>query len=124
MPCYFADKEKASEAGKKSGLARANLGQQRKKLKDSLNILLNLSLKKGQSTETEDLMNLAEANKLNISVQDAIALSMIRSAMAGNVKAAEFVRDSLGEKPSDKIDLTADVTKTDKLEGILKQLED
>lgn len=37
---------------------------------------------------------------------EEIVASMIRKAQSGDVKAFEAVRDTIGEKPTDKVDLT------------------
>jgi len=69
-------RELSSKAGKKSVEAR----KERKTMKEHL------------------LMLLSEGK-----VQDNILIAMIKEAEEkGNVKAAEFIRDTIGEKPTDK----------------------
>lgn len=115
----FENVEKAREAGIKSGQVR----REKKLMKDALLMILDKSIKKGSITSTEEISNLSETKTLNISVQDAIIISMVNEAISGNVKAAEFVRDLIGEKPKDSVELSGEVKSSEKLDSILKQLE-
>lgn len=72
-------REIASKGGKKSGEARRD----RKKLKEALLLLLA----KGET-------------------QDNICLALIEKAQSGDTKAFEVIRDTIGEKPVDKLAYT------------------
>lgn len=52
----------------------------------------------------------------------AIAFSMYLKAISGDTRAFELIRDTMGEKPSDKIKLEDD-RKNTKLDKILEQLD-
>ena len=41
----------------------------------------------------------------NITVQEAMAIAMLQKAMKGNVKAAEWIRDTAGQKPVDNMNM-------------------
>ena len=41
----------------------------------------------------------------NISVQDAIVISIVQKAMKGDVRAAEYIRDTTGQKPTDNFNI-------------------
>lgn len=72
-------RKRSSNGGKKSGKVR----QERKQMKEHLLLLLS----EGK-------------------VQENILISMIKEASEnGNVKAAEFIRDTVGEKPTEKQEL-------------------
>lgn len=77
--------------------------EKRKSMKEAFDILLKIRLRRGEMAFPEDIKNLAEAKKLNISAEDAIAISMVERAILGDVQAATFIRDTVGEKPSDKV---------------------
>ena len=104
------DPERARELQKLSAAARKRNTTERKKMKDELKYLLKISLKKGEFTLPEEITNLAEAKDMNIPVQTAINISMIQRAMLGDVQAATWVRDTLGEKPTDKVELDQSLT--------------
>lgn len=74
-------RKRASKAGKASVEAR----RKRKTLKEELLLLL----------ETEDY------NK-------KISLAMIKEAMLGNTKAFNTIRDTIGEKPVEKVEIEQD----------------
>lgn len=77
----------ARENGRKGGIASGKSRRERKTLKELL--LLALEQHDGTATNAEK-----------------IAASMIRAAQNGDVKAATFVRDTIGEKPTDQLDVT------------------
>ena len=48
--------------------------------------------------------------RMNISVQNAIDIAMVERAMLGDVQAAQYIRDTVGEKPTDKVELDSNLT--------------
>lgn len=81
----------ASKAGKASGEKR----KERKSLRESLLMLL------------KEPVTDKDGKELWKSSQEAIVAGVIRRAIAGDVRAAEFIRDTIGEKPESKMDLKA-----------------
>jgi hypothetical protein len=79
-------------------------------MKEDLTILLNLAIAEGRAVDADELKNLAEANGKNISVQTAIDVAMVQRAMLGDVQAAQYIRDTVGQKPSDKVELDQSLT--------------
>ena len=79
-------REIRSKGGKASGEAR----RARKTLREELLALLS------QNIKTED------GGSLNAQV--AMSTSLIKEAIDGNTKAFELVRDTIGEKPVDKVE--------------------
>lgn len=75
-------KETAYDNGKKGGVASGEARRKRKTLKDTLLLLL-------EEGDTQNNMTLA----------------LIEKALAGDVKAFEVVRDTIGEKPTEKQNL-------------------
>ena len=102
--------ERASELGKKSVEARRKRAQERKAMKHTLDTLMRTTIKKGSFVSAEEIEDLAEAGKLNVDVQTAINIAIIQRAMMGDVQAAQFIRDTLGEKPSDKVEVDQSLT--------------
>ena len=93
--------EEARERGKKGGQKSGEVRRQRKKFKETLELLLHLP--PGLSDQKETLLALG-VDEDDCDNQTLIAISMIQSAAAGDVKAAAWVRDTVGEKPTDKVD--------------------
>lgn len=102
-PASIEIRKKAVEAIRKKS-------EERRKMKDELNILLQMALKRGDVVEPEDVLSMEEAEKLNVSAQTAIAIAMLKRAMMGDVQAGQFIRDTVGEKPSDKVEVDQSLT--------------
>lgn len=90
------------ERARKGGIASAKAKKERKQIKEQLELLLSLPIK--------DKITKAEIRKLgidteNIDNQMAMVISMWQKAVKGDVQAATFIRDSLGEKPDSKVNL-------------------
>jgi hypothetical protein len=78
-------KEEARERGRKGGLASGEARRKRKTLKEELLLMLS----EGET-------------------QQSVTLALIEKAMSGDTKAFEVIRDTIGEKPVDKV-MIADV---------------
>ena len=81
--------EEARELGRKGGLKSGEVRRARKTLREELENLLvqDITAKDGRRMQT----------------QTAISASMIKQALAGSTKAYEIIRDTIGEKPIDKV---------------------
>ena len=90
-------KEEARERGRKGGIASGKARRERKTLKEELLLLLS----KGDT-------------------QERVSLALIQQALEGNTKAFEVIRDTVGEKPKEEIEVN-DVT-SKKFEEICSQL--
>lgn len=80
--------EEARRIGKKGGVKSAQARRQKKTFKELLKIALEMPAGNGKTNAEE------------------IVASMIRKAQEGDVKAFEAVRDTIGEKPKDNVDVT------------------
>lgn len=107
---FSKDDNRAREAGIKSGIRRKEINAKRKAMKEDFNILLKLTIKKGEMAYAEDVLSLEEAQDMNVSVQTAIDIAMVQRALLGDVQAAQYIRDTIGEKPSDKVELDQSLT--------------
>ena len=74
------------ELGRKGGIASGEARRERKTLKEELLLLLEQG-----------------------NTQEKISLSLIKEAIKGNTKAFEIIRDTIGEKPKEEIEVN-DVT--------------
>ena len=52
---------------------------------------------------------MAKSTEKPVTVYDAIACAQAAAAMQGNTKAAEYIRDSVGDKPGENVQLNADI---------------
>lgn len=86
---FVTGDERARKAGKRSAQKRA----ERKTLREELLALLTVEITSKDGTKTG-------------STQEAISRAMIQKAMKGDVRAFEIIRDTIGEKPVDKVAVT------------------
>lgn len=103
-------KENASAMAKKSVEVNKEKAIRRKTIKDDLTILLNLAIAEGRAVPADELQSLAEANGKNVTVQTAIDVAIVQRAMLGDVQAAMYIRDTIGQKPTDKVELDQSLT--------------
>ena len=77
--------EEVREIARKGGIASGKSRRERKTLREELLLLLE----KGDT-------------------QERVSLALIQQALEGNTKAFEVIRDSIGEKPTDKLEANVD----------------
>ena len=109
-PPFEKNSEYAREMARKGAIIRNKKAAERKKMKEDLNTLLKIALKRGDITDPEDILNLKEAENMNLPVQTAINIAMLKRALLGDVQAAQYIRDTVGEKPTDKVEVDASQT--------------
>lgn len=101
--------EQRREYGRKGGLAKGENYKRRKELKETLNVLLDMPLKTGRTTNVEKVQAFASLKGKNITVDQAMMVCLIQKALKGDLNAIAMVRDTIGERPSDKVEVK-DVT--------------
>ena len=87
----FKTSEQAREAGKKGGKKSAQKRKERKTLREELLLLLSEKQEDGRTG------------------QASMSVSLLQQAIKGNVKAYEIIRDTIGEKPVEKVEQMIDV---------------
>ncbi len=85
----FRSGSEAAEMGKKGGRASGRSRRKRKQLREYLEVLLGKKMEDG-STRAEH-----------------ICQALIEKALTGDARSFELIRDTLGEKPADKISTQA-----------------
>ena len=88
----FQSGSEAVEAGQRGGIAS---GEARRRKRD-IRLALEALLEKDITDKKGNVMTTTEA----------IAVTQIEKALNGDPKAFEVVRDTVGQKPTDRIDLT------------------
>ena len=121
-PCeYQLSKEEAKKGGINSGKAR----RQKRTMKDTMSILMSMAVKEGDIPDIEEIKSVAELNKLNMDIETAICIKQAMKAVKnGDTKAAEFCRDTSGNKPVDKV-VVSEVSQEviDEVEKIVNEIE-
>lgn len=90
---------------KKGGIASGKARREKKLMRETLDILLSMPLKNGKLADVDDIRSFAAIKGKNISVQEAILIAQVQKAMKGDTKAAEYVRDTIGQKPVDSLNM-------------------
>lgn len=85
-------REEAKKNGRKGGIASGEARRAKKTMKEMLDYLLEkeISTNKGEK----------------VTYREAILTSTIKKAIKGDVKAAQFIRDTAGEAPITKTEVT------------------
>ena len=97
------------ERAKKMGIASGKARREKKAMKETLAALLSMPLQDGSTADIEQIQSIARLNGKNITVQEAIMLAQIKKAMKGDTKAAEFVRDSSGNKLKEGVVISGEI---------------
>ena len=97
------------EVATKGGIASGRARREKKAMKDTLATLLSMPLKNGVADDIEEIQSIAALNGKNITVQEAIMLAQIKKAVKGDTRAAEFVRDSSGNKLKEGVEITGEI---------------
>ena len=105
VPQSERTKEEQRAVAKMGGIASGKVRREKKAMKETLETLLSMPLKNGQEADLEEIQSLAATKGKNITVQEAIMLAQIQKAMKGDTKAAEYVRDTIGQKPDNKMNI-------------------
>ena len=87
-PLNERTKEEQREIQTLGGIKSGEARRAKKTMKQMLDYLLEKDIK---------------TNKGDMSTLEAIMVSMIAKASKGDVRATEFIRDTIGQKPSDKV---------------------
>ena len=101
--------EQRAEIGRKGGERSQENRRKRKEMKETLDILLNMPMKKGKVYTAEDIKSFADLKGKNITIDQALMVCLIQKALRGDLNAISMVRDTVGEKPTEKVEVK-DVT--------------
>lgn len=85
--------EEAREKGRKGGLASVESFRKRKKLKEELSLMLEVVMSNGKT------------------VQENWVSALSKKLLEGDIQTSIFVRDTIGEKPMDKVEFSGNISK-------------
>lgn len=104
--------EEARTIGKKGGIASGEARKKKKLLKECLEILLERDVK--------------GADNVTVTGSEAISIELFNKALSGDIKAFEVIRDTVGQKPVEKVAATQTVVDLSKFttEEIKEMLDD
>ena len=98
--------EELRERARAGGIASGKARREKKQMRETLDILLSMPMKDGAAADVDSIRSFAAIKGKNISVQEAILIAQVQKAMKGDTRAAEYVRDTIGEKPGESVEMT------------------
>ena len=101
--------EERKKNSSKGGKASAKVKRERKRANEILNIFLSMPLKKRKNAEIEDIQAFEQLKGKNITVHEAIQLKQVQRALNGDLASATYIRDTVGDKPSENVNVNAEV---------------
>ena len=96
-------KEISRRAGKRSGEVR----RQQKTFREIGETLCRIRMQKGKAPDLEKIKEVADLAGANMTIKECMLVQQILKALEGDTKAFETVRDTIGEKPSEKVEVEA-----------------
>lgn len=119
--------EERVEAGRKGGQTKGENFKKRKILKETLEIFLQMPVRKGKVTDCESVKAFAELKGKNVTVDQAMMLTLLNKGLHGDLNAMSMIIAMIGEKPSNNLVVDAMVSKnplqdlsTDELRKLIK----
>lgn len=96
----------ARAMGAKGGRASGESRRRKRAMREVLDDLLQMPIRKGATQNVESLADIMTPNgkvnllngKINVTVEQAVLLGQVMLALNGNTKAATFLRDTAGQK--------------------------
>lgn len=93
--------KRVREITRKAGQASGRARREHKALRETLLELLSMPMKKGKVSE--GLGSVEDFRSANVTVRTRIMLAVATKAAKGDVKAAQFIRDTIGEAPVQEV---------------------
>ena len=101
IPTSKRSKEEVREIGRKGGIASGKARKEKKLFKEQIELLLSLPLKEEETIKQIEMLGI---DTDNIDNQMAMIIAMWQKAIKGDVQAFNTLRDTVGEKPKDKVE--------------------
>lgn len=100
-----------AERNRKAGIESGRIRRERREFRNTVETLLQMPTKGGKLSDLDSIRNFMDLKGKNVTVQQAIAIKLIQDALKGDKKAFELVVAMIGEQPSNKVEIDANVTK-------------
>lgn len=104
IPLSERTKSEQREIARQGGISSGKARRQKRTMKDTMSILLDMAIKQGDIPDIERIQSVAELNNLNMDVNTAICIKQaLKAVKDGDTRAAEFCRDTSGNKPVERV---------------------
>ena len=96
--------DEARESGQKGGIASGAVRRKKAAMRDYAQFILGMKRKVSEKA-LEQLKEMGVTED-EVTGQTLALMKIMDKAIAGDIKAMEFLRDTAGEKPTDKVDMS------------------
>lgn len=93
------------KGGQASVKARRERRERQKDMRFIFTDLLTMTVRSGKVYDTQEIDAFSKLKGKNITVNEAICVRQVQKALMGDSKAFEFIRDMMGEKPVDTVQI-------------------
>ncbi len=105
------DREEAVKNGRKGGRASGKVRRQKKLMKEQMEYLLSLPV---VDEEVKEELRNSGIDPDEIDNQMLLIVALYKKALTGDVQAFNTLRDTIGEKPKEAIEISRDTEETEK----------
>ena len=97
--------EQRSEYEKIGAQKSMETKRKRKEMRETLDILLKMPMKRGKQYSAADIKSFADLKDKNLTIDQALMIVLVQKGLKGDLNAIAMVRDTVGEKPTDKMEI-------------------
>lgn len=110
IPMSERSKDEVREIAAKGGRNSGKVRRERKAMRESLEIILGLALEDDkEACDIDELKSYASLKGKNITVEQAMIIAQVKKALKGDTQAFTTLRDTSGQAPNQKVDITGAV---------------
>ena len=91
------NREEAKKNGRKGGKASGEARRRKKALRETINEFMSMPLNDGALADLEKASGFVSLNGKNVTVQEALVMKTIQTAMKGNAKSMKMLFDLMAE---------------------------
>lgn len=98
--------EETKKEWRRKGAQRSNeVQREKKKMREVMTSLLSMPIKDGPVLDLDEITSFTDLKDKNVTVMTLTCIKQIERASKGNTRAAEFIRDTIGEMPINNVNI-------------------
>lgn len=102
---YRFTPENARENQRKGAETIRRNAERKKSMQDIAKWLGSIAVNRNELLEPEQILDLDSSQAVNMTASEAIVLAQYQKAIMGDTASAIFIRDTIGEKPKEEIEV-------------------
>lgn len=123
-------KEEARERGRRGGIASGKARREKRDLQTMAKAILSMPIKPGDIEDIDFLQDVQKTDEngkkvaKNLSVGQAALIQQAQKAIKGDANALAFLRDTAGEKPVEKVEVSGDIAQaSNEIDELVKKVK-